>query len=130
MPYSSLGVIVFTLLAQQSAEPVFSGPQPGEKLTPFKVRGVYDDQAGKELDLVAQAGGKPLLLVFVHEANRPSIGMTRVLMNYAAGRAKDGLSSGVVWLANAGDFTAAEQFLKRRPPRHARAQLDRRFGRR
>ncbi|MGE3817994.1 MAG: hypothetical protein AB7I30_01025 [Isosphaeraceae bacterium] len=98
-------------------DPVFSGPQVGEKLGPVKVRGVFDGEAGKERDLVADAGGKPLLLVFVHEANRPSIAMTRALMTYARTRAKDGLASGVVWLANADDFTAAEQFLNR--ARHA-----------
>jgi hypothetical protein len=43
--------------------------------------------------------------------------MTRVLMDYATGRAGDGLACGVVWLANANDPTAAEQFLKR--ARHA-----------
>ena len=34
---------------------VFSGPQKGEKLLPFKVTGVYDDLAGKELDWVTEA---------------------------------------------------------------------------
>ena len=63
---------------------VFSGPQVGEKLPPFKVRGVFDDDAGKELDFVKQADGKPIVLVFVHDVNRPSIGMTRVLTNYTA----------------------------------------------
>lgn len=94
-------------------DPIFSGPQVGEKLAPFKVRGVFDADAGKELDLVGAAAGKPLLLIFVHEANRPSIAMTRALMDYAKTRAKDGLAFGVVWLANADDFTAAEQFLNR-----------------
>ncbi len=104
-------------MTARAEEPVFSGPQAGERITPFKVRGVYDEAAGKELDFVTRAGGKPLLLVFVHEANRPSIAMTRVLMDYATGRTGDGLECGVVWLANADDLTAAEQFLKR--ARHA-----------
>jgi hypothetical protein len=91
-------------------EKLFSGPQAGEKLPSFKVKGVLD-HAGKELDLVKLAAGKPLVLVFVHEANRPSIGMTRVLMNYTATRAKDGLHSGLVWLAE--DATEAETQLKR-----------------
>ena len=97
---------------------VFSGPQVGEKLKPFKVRGVFDDDAGKDLDFVTKADGKPILLVFVHDANRPSIGLTRVLMNYASTRAKDGLTSGTVWLTD--DATEAEAALKRM--RHALAK--------
>ena len=60
-------------------EKIFSGPQPCEKLPPFKVRGVFDAEAGKDLDFVTKAAGKPILLVFVHDANRPSIGLTRVV---------------------------------------------------
>jgi hypothetical protein len=103
------------MLAAQ--EPIFSGPQIGEQLTPFKVQGVFDDQAGKQLDFVQQAAGKPIVLIFVHDANRPSIGLTRILSAYTASRAKDGLATGVVWLAD--DATEAEMALKRM--RHALA---------
>jgi hypothetical protein len=92
-------------------DPVFSGPQVGEKIVPFKVQGVYDDLAGKEIDFVTAAEGKPTLLIFVHELTRPSLGMTRALTDYAAGRAKDGLATGIVWLA--ADKSEAEQYLKR-----------------
>ena len=102
----------------KAQEKVFSGPQVGEKLKQFKVRGVFDDDAGKELDFVTKAGGKPILLVFVHEANRPSIGLSRVLLNYATTRAKDGLVSGTIWLSD--DATEAESALKRM--RHALAK--------
>jgi hypothetical protein len=97
---------------------VFSGPQAGEKLPPLKVRGVFDDDAGKDIDFVRRAGGKPIVLVFVHDANRPSVGLTRVLTTYTAGRAKDGLHTGVVWLSD--DATQAENDLKRM--RHALAK--------
>lgn len=103
------------LATARADDPVFSGPQVGEPLAPFTVRGVFDDLAGKELDLVARADGGPIVLVFVHDANRPSIAVARVLMTYAERRAKDGLVGGIVWLAD--DATAAEQFLKR--ARHA-----------
>ena len=63
----------------------------GEKLPPFRVRGVFDADAGKELDFVKQAAGKPIVLVFVHDLNRQSIGMTRALTAYTVGRAKDGV---------------------------------------
>lgn len=86
--------------AEEPAEKVFSGPQAGEKLSPFKARGLFGDLAGKEFDLVETAKGKPLFIVFVHEVSRPSLGVTRVLMTYAHKRAKDGLTSGVVFLTD------------------------------
>lgn len=110
-------VLMVARLASAADEPVFSGPQAGEKLAKFKVRGVFDADAGKELDFVAAAAGKPIVLVFVHDVNRQSIGMTRVLTQYTVSRAKDGLATGVVWLDD--DVTAAEAMLKR--VRHALA---------
>jgi hypothetical protein len=110
----ALALTVAPALAQ---EKVFSGPQVGEKLKTFKVRGVFDDDAGKDLDFVSKADGKPILLVFVHDANRPSIGLTRVLMSYAMTRSKD-LVSGTVWLTD--DATEAENRLK--TMRHALAK--------
>ena len=38
---------------KEPEEPLFSGPQKGEKLQGFKVVGVYDDLAGKEIDALA-----------------------------------------------------------------------------
>ena len=113
-PLILLSGLLFLGQASGADDKVFSGPQVGEKLPPFKVRGVYDD-AGKELDFVTQAKGKPIVLVFVHDFNRPSAAMTRVLMDYAASRARDGLACGVVWLSD--DATEAEATLKR--VRHA-----------
>ncbi|MCI0461874.1 MAG: hypothetical protein L0Z62_33400 [Gemmataceae bacterium] len=97
--------------ALHADDPVFSGPQVGEKLMPFKVRGVFGSDAGKELDFVTAARGKPLVLVFVHDVTRPSIGLTRILTLYTRSRAKDGLTTGVVWLSD--DATEAENTLKR-----------------
>lgn len=89
----------------------FSGPQVGEKLMPFKMRGVYDADAGKELDVITRAAGKPIVLVFVHEVNRPSIGFTRILMDFVGEQAKKDMHGGVVWLS--ADATEAENALKR-----------------
>jgi hypothetical protein len=112
-------VVVFSLTGVlASQDQIFSGPQVGETLMPFKVRGVFDDVAGKELDFVTQAAENPIVLIFVHDANRPSIALTRILSGYTASRAKDGLATGVVWLAD--DATEAEMALKRM--RHALAQ--------
>lgn len=98
-----------------SEKSVFSGPQEGEKLVPFKVQGVFDSEAGKELDFVTQSAGKPIVLIFVHDVNRQSISMARVLSQYTMSRAKDGLTSGIIWLHE--DATEAENTLKR--VRHA-----------
>jgi hypothetical protein len=111
-----LGLLVTVLLltlgvARADEENVFSGPQKGEKLTGFKVLGVHDDLAGKELDLVARAEGKPLVLVFVHTPTRPSMAVTRVVTGYAKTLNKQGVHAHVVWLAK--DRTEAEQYLKR-----------------
>ncbi|MEZ6139346.1 MAG: hypothetical protein R3B84_02135 [Zavarzinella sp.] len=100
-----------TMFAQEPEEKKFSGPQVGEKLPAFKVRGVYGEQAGKELDFVTAAGKKPIVLVFVHDFNRLSASMTRTLTEYTASRAKDGLHTGIVWLT--ADATEAEATLKR-----------------
>jgi hypothetical protein len=104
--------------AQQASEQIFSGPQAGEKLPPLSVRGAFDQGAGKELDFVTAAGGKPIVLIFVHELNRPTVGMARALGNYARTRAPDGLATGIVWLDD--DATEAENTLKR--IRHALPQ--------
>lgn len=111
-----LSVVLSTIAFAQ--DPIFSGPQVGEKIGSFKVKGAFDDVAGKELDFVAAADGKPIVLIFVHEVNRPVAGMTRILSTYTASRAKEGLATGVVWLAE--DATAAENQLK--TMRHALAK--------
>lgn len=97
------------------AEEVFSGPQVGEDLSAFEIVGVFDDAAGKRFDPIAEAKGKPLVLLFVHQANRPSIGLTRLLMTYLEQRQDNDVASCVVWLS--ADPTQAESDLKRM--RHA-----------
>jgi hypothetical protein len=94
---------------KKAADPVFSGPQKGEKLLPFKVLGVWDDIAGKEVDFVAEAGEKPIFLVFVHKLTRPSLGQTRMLTDWIAEAAKDKMLGRVVWLDK--DRSAAETYL-------------------
>lgn len=117
MILNGLALLFILTNSLRADDPVFSGPQVGEKLPPFKVRGVFDQTAGKDLDFVSQAAGKPILLIFVHDVNRQSISMTRILSQYATSRAQDGLVTGVVWLDD--DATAAESTLKR--IRHALA---------
>ncbi len=97
--------------AGRGEEPNFSGPQVGEKLLAFKVRGVLEPEAGKDLDFVTAAKGKPVVLVFIHDVNRPSIGLTRALTGYTKTREKEGLTTGVIWLSD--DATEAEATVKR-----------------
>jgi len=109
---TTLSLLTSTLCAQQ--DPVFSGPQKGEKLADFKIQGVFDDEAGKKLNYLAQAGKKPTLLIFVHELTRPSIAVTRTLMEFAS-KHKEKMYSSIVFLGD--DATALEERLKR--ARHA-----------
>lgn len=97
-----------------TSQQIFSGPQIGEKITGFKVRGVFDDWAGKEFDFVTNASGKPVVLIFVHEVNRQSISFTRILSTYTLGRSSQ-IATGIVWLVD--DLTEGENGLKRM--RHA-----------
>lgn len=109
--FAVLGGLLMIMGTLRGEDPVFSGPQVGEPMPAFKVRGVLDDDAGRELDFISLANGKPIVLVFVHDANRLSISMTRVLTGYTVSRKKDGLHTGVVWLSE--DATAAENSVKR-----------------
>jgi hypothetical protein len=99
------------LLMAQDKPAEFSGPQVGEKLTPFAAKAVLGEQAGQEFDLVKSAAGKPLVIVFVHEVNRPSVGLARLLGVYAASRKTDGLIGGIVFLT--ADATMTEDWMKR-----------------
>jgi len=89
---------------------IYSGPQPGEKLPGFSVKGVFGEHAGKEFDPVKVADGKPVLIIFVHARTRPAFGLTNAMMKYAATRKKDGLGATVVWLTE--DATETEKWLK------------------
>ncbi|QDU92577.1 hypothetical protein [Lignipirellula cremea] len=91
-------------------EPVFSGPQPEEKLPPLKLQGVLGEEAGKQIDPLALAGDKSLLLIFFHQRTRPAFGLTNVLMKYAQSRRQDGLFAAVGFLGE--DPAATEKWLQ------------------
>jgi len=95
----------------QDKQTVYSGPQVDEQLSPFSVTLALGESAGKTIDPVKLAQGKPMLLVFLHDVNRQSISMTRVLTQYAQSRAKEGLHSTVILLGD--DATGAQDTLKR-----------------
>ena len=100
---------LFNQSAVVGDDPVFSGPQVGERLTPLRVVQAYGERRGDTVDLVEQAGGEPTLLVIVNGANRPAARLTRALLNYAEMRSGDGLFAALVWLD--ADRSAAETYL-------------------
>ncbi len=104
-----IGLFFATWLPAQ--EIVFSGPQTKEPLVPFPVLSVSASDAGKYVDYVSNAGGRPLLLVFVHDVNRQSISLVRTLTAYSAKRSNDGLQTGVIMLSD--DANEAEKNFQR-----------------
>ncbi len=102
---------LFSLTAMAAEEPVFSGPQVGEKLTAFTVQGVLGDLAGKEIEPLKAAGEKPIVLIFLHEVTRPNVGLTRLMSDYAHKLGGDKLACYVVLMAD--DATAGENQIKR-----------------
>ena len=96
------------LPAQETAQPgkepavekVFSGPQPGEKLPPLKVRIVLGNKAGKEVDILSDARDKPTFLVFMNEWTEQVAELMRVITLYAEQRKDPRLVTAVIWLAS------------------------------
>ncbi len=103
--------------APAAEDALFSGPQVGEKLTSFTVRGVYDDEEGKEFDYVKQADGKPICLIFVHELTRPSAGVLRAVTGFVA-KHRENMNGGVVFLGS----DATELAIRIKRARHALAK--------
>lgn len=98
--FGSIALMLLAPVMVAGEDPVFSGPQVGEALAPFKATGALGSVAGKEFDLVAMADGKPIALIFVHGKTRPAFGLSNAMMQYVATRAKDGLVGGVVYLTD------------------------------
>ena len=104
------GLLLAIVSTVSAEEVVFSGPQVGEPLPSFESSLVFGDDAGKSVDVVQNADGQPLVLVFFHQRTRPAFGLMRAIMQYAATRADDGLRNAVVFLTD--DATGTEQWLK------------------
>jgi hypothetical protein len=106
----SFAVVILCVQNGRADDPVFSGPQVGEKLAPFEAKGVFGDLDGKKFDLIKRAEKKSVALIFVHARTRPAFGLTNLVMKYAATRAKAGLESGVIFLTE--DLTATEAWMR------------------
>jgi hypothetical protein len=113
LPLAIAGCLACLSSPGRAQEPAkeFSGPQVGEKVTPFVIRGVVGERASEDIDLIKNAAGKPLVLFFVHEVTRPSVGLARLILDYASSRKVDGLHAGLVLLS--ADATASEAWAKR-----------------
>ena len=103
-------VLAFSSMGLCEDEQIFSGPQVGEPLGSFESQLVFGDEAGETTEILKDSES-PTLLIFVHKVTRPSIGLTRLLGNYAAKRTKDGLESHIVFLSR--DPTETEALLNR-----------------
>ena len=65
---------------------LFSGPQPGEKLPPLKVKGINGETKDKTFDVIAKADGQPLVLFLQDETGlglRGLLGISRLLARIA-----------------------------------------------
>jgi hypothetical protein len=92
--------------AYGAEEPVFSGPQAGEKITPFKVVDVAPGAEAKERDPITEHAGTPTALVFVHTVERSLVPLLRVVDEYGASQ-KERLKTEIIFLA--GDRLAGEE---------------------
>ncbi len=98
--------------AQSKAAPrVFSGPQVGETLPKFSVQRMFGEDPKEVLDPVAAAGGKPVVLIFVHKITRPGIAAIRVVCKFLEQKKKSGLGAAVVFLTE--DPPSTEAWMRR-----------------
>lgn len=79
-------VIIMAAASLQAAdkEQIFSGPQTGEKVTPFEVRDITVAGPGDKRDPIKDANGGPLTLVFLHGLERSMMPLMRVVDQYGA----------------------------------------------
>ena len=109
-PFHMLWLAAFCFTASSpAADPVFSGPQPGEKMSSFKVLSLPRDGAAAERDPIAENKGGPIVLVFLHALERSLVPLLKVVDEYGADR-KDQLRTEVIFLAE--DKISGEQRMK------------------
>lgn len=94
-------------------EPVFSGPQPGEKLVPFVVTGVLGKDADQKLDVVTESDTMPCVLIFVHERSRPAFGLSNMVMRLVQDRGPEKVAGSVIFLTD--DPTETAEWMNRVP---------------
>ena len=97
------------ILTSQAGDVVFSGPQPNEKTSSFRVLSLPQDGAVAERDPIAENKGGPITLVFLHALERSLVPLLKVVDEYGADR-KDHLRTEVIFLAE--DKVSGEQRMK------------------
>lgn len=102
-------VIALTPGATLAADRVYSGPQPGEKTTPFTVLEPASSGEVRERVPITEHAGAPTAIVFIHGVERSLVPLLRVIDQYGAER-KDRLKTELVFLFP--DRLAGEQRLK------------------
>lgn len=93
-------------LTTRAADTVFSGPQIGEKTTPFRTVPFASSQEGAERDPITENAGAPTALVFIHGIERSLVPLLRVIDEYGALRSSQ-IKTEIVFLA--ADRVAGEQ---------------------
>lgn len=93
-----LSLMQLSVLAQDE---VFSGPQVGEAMGEFKIKGYRGELDEQEIDIIKRAKDGPVALFLMHEISRPGFGLARAIGQvYAAERAKKGLVTAVVFMTD------------------------------
>jgi hypothetical protein len=110
-PITLLAIVAFSAAilirpGARAADPVFSGPQLGEKTTGFKVIEIGGSADGRERDPIQENAGAPTVLVFIHVVERSLLPLLRVIDQYGAER-KDRIKTEVIFLMP--DRLAGEQ---------------------
>ena len=85
--WNSLRAVFLSIAGQvalSAADPDFSGTQPGEPITPFKVLALSGSNTGTERDPITENAGAPIALVFVHTIERSLVPLLRVIDEYSA----------------------------------------------
>jgi hypothetical protein len=88
---------------------VYSGPQSGERTSPFRVVEMTGAKDSAERDPIAENAGSPTALVFIHTIERSLVPLLRVIDQYGTER-KDRLKTEIIFLA--ADRLAGEQRVK------------------
>lgn len=96
-PWLPIIVCVIATRLSPAADPVFSGPQPGEKTTGFKVIAIGGPADAAERDPIKDHEGAPTALIFIHVVERSLVPLLRVMDEYGALR-KDRIKTEVIFL--------------------------------
>jgi hypothetical protein len=91
-------IVAGGVFQNHAADPVFSGPQPGERTSGFKVSAISGTGAKTERDPVAEGAGKPVALVFMSALERSLVPLLRVVDEYGAQR-REHLRTEIIYLS-------------------------------